>query len=145
MILKWQLIYNTIAPVQLNNMPSRLITLKKTTIRPVLSGHSKRRPKLFLKTDYRLMQVKSIAECSKGSILQFFRPSLSYHLSLKSLFCLFLIGRLRQGLLYKIYFLLWHTVIAGLDSVYNTILLIDNLHFLMTNRLMKSTTKNMWS
>ena len=25
------------------------------------------------------MQVKSIAECSKGSILQHFRPSLSYH------------------------------------------------------------------
>ena len=29
------------------------------------------------------MQVKSIAECSKGSILQYFRPALSYHLSLK--------------------------------------------------------------
>ena len=26
------------------------------------------------------MQVKSIAECSKGSILQYFRPSLSYHI-----------------------------------------------------------------
>ena len=26
------------------------------------------------------MQVKSIAECSKGSILQHFRPSLNYHL-----------------------------------------------------------------
>ena len=25
------------------------------------------------------MQVKRIAECSKGSILQYFRPSLSYH------------------------------------------------------------------
>ena len=35
------------------------------------------------------MQVKSIAECSKGSILQYFRPSLMYHLSLRSLFCLF--------------------------------------------------------
>ena len=46
------------------------------------------------------MQVKSIAECSKGSILQFFRPSLSYHLSLRSLFCLLLSGRLRQVLLY---------------------------------------------
>ena len=41
---------------------------------PVLSGHSK------TKTNYCLMQVKSIAECSKGSILQSFRPSLSYHL-----------------------------------------------------------------
>ena len=32
---------------------------------------------------------------SKGSILQYFRPSLSYHLSLRSLYCLFLSGRLR--------------------------------------------------
>ena len=59
------------------------------TVKPVLSGHTKRRPKLVFKTDYRLMQVKSIAECSKGSILQYFRHSLSYHLSLRSLFCLF--------------------------------------------------------
>ena len=38
--------------------------------------------KLVASTNYRLMQVKSIAECSKGSILQYLRPSLSYHLSL---------------------------------------------------------------
>ena len=31
---------------------------------------------LVFKSNYRLMQVKSIAECSKGSILQYFRPSL---------------------------------------------------------------------
>ena len=48
---------------------------------------------IVFKPNYRLMQVKSI-------ILQFFRPSLSYHLSLRSLFCLFLTGRLRQVLLY---------------------------------------------
>ena len=35
----------------------------------------------------------------KGSILQYFQPSLCYHLSLRSLFCLFLSGRLRQVLL----------------------------------------------
>ena len=61
------------------------------------------------------MQVKCIAECSKGSILQYFRPSLSYlqgehsailmtfiklPLSLKSLFCLFLSGHFTQALLY---------------------------------------------
>ena len=28
------------------------------TVKPVLRGHSKRRAKLFFKTDYRLMQVK---------------------------------------------------------------------------------------
>ena len=49
------------------------------------------------------MQVKSIAECSTGSILQYFRPSLSYHVSLRSLFCLFLSGRFTQVLLYNIY------------------------------------------
>ena len=48
--------------------------------------------KMVFKTDYCLMQVKSI--------LQYFRPSLSYHLSFRSLFCLFLSGRLRQVLLY---------------------------------------------
>ena len=53
------------------------------TVKPVLSGHSKK------KTNYRLMQVKSIAECSKGSILQSFWPSLCYHLLLRPLFCLF--------------------------------------------------------
>ena len=53
------------------------------TVKPVLSGHSKK------KTNYRLMQVKSIAECSLWSILQYFRPSLSYQLFLRSLFCLF--------------------------------------------------------
>ena len=68
------------------------------TVKPVLRGHSKRRTKLVFKTNYRLMQVKSIAECSNGSILQYFGPSLSYHLSLRSLFCLFLSGCLRQVL-----------------------------------------------
>ena len=45
-----------------------LFQTKPSTVKPVLSGQSKRTPKLFFKTDYRLMQVKSIAECSKGSI-----------------------------------------------------------------------------
>ena len=36
------------------------------TVKTVLSGHSKK------KTNYHLMQVKSIAECSRGSILQYF-------------------------------------------------------------------------
>ena len=60
-----------------------------STVKPVLSGHSKRRPKLVVNTNYRLLQVKSIAECSKRSILQYFRPSLSYHLSLSPCFVYF--------------------------------------------------------
>ena len=52
----------------------------------------KRKTKIVFKTDYilyRLMQDEPIAECSNWSILQYFRPSLSYHLSVRSLFCLF--------------------------------------------------------
>ena len=60
------------------------------TVKPVLSCHSK-------KNNYRLMQVKIIAECSKGSILQSFGPSLSYHLLLRSLFCLFFHWLLKTG------------------------------------------------
>ena len=59
------------------------------TVKPVQNGHSQKDRKLVSKTNYCLMQVKSIAECSKGSILQYFWPSLSYHLSLRSLFCPF--------------------------------------------------------
>ena len=63
--------------------------VKQNTVISVLSGHSKRTPKLVLNTDYRLIQVKGIAECPMGSILQYFQPSLSYHFSLRPLFCLF--------------------------------------------------------
>ena len=43
----------------------------QNTVKPVLSSHSKRSRKLFFKTDYLLMQVKSIAECSKGIFFYF--------------------------------------------------------------------------
>ena len=69
-------------------------TLTQTLVKPVLSSHSKK------KTNYCLMQVKSIAECSKGSILQSFRPSISYHLLLRPLFYFSLSGCLRQALLF---------------------------------------------
>ena len=53
------------------------------TVKPVLSGHSIEDQRFVFKSDYRLMQVKSrlmqvksIAECS-GSILQYFLPALS--------------------------------------------------------------------
>ena len=58
----------------------------------------------FFNTDSRLIQVKSIAEYSKGSILQYFRSSLGYRLSFRCLFCLFLSGRFTQVLLYLLSF-----------------------------------------
>ena len=72
-------------------------------VKPVQNGQSQKDLKLVFKTNYRLMHVKSIAECSKGSkrsILKYFRPSLSYHLSLTSLFCRFLSGHFTQVQLY---------------------------------------------
>ena len=61
-----------------------------------------KRPKKVFKTNYRLMQVKSIEECSKGSILQYFRRSLGYHLSSRSLFCLFLVAILHRFTILKV-------------------------------------------
>ena len=43
-----------------------------------------------------LIAGKRIAECSKGSIMQYFQPSLSYYLSLRPLFCLFWSGHFTQ-------------------------------------------------
>ena len=72
------------------------------TVKPVYNGHSLKERKLVFKTNYRLMHVKSIAECSK-SILQYFRPSFSYNFPLRSLFCLFLSARFIQVLMYSFY------------------------------------------
>ena len=47
---------------------------------------SLKKTKMVFKTDYGLMLVESIAECSKGSILQYFRTSLSYQLDQNVLF-----------------------------------------------------------
>ena len=63
------------------------------TVKPVLSGHSKIDKTNVLKTNGNLMKVKSIAECSKGSILQYFWPALSDSWSWKPIFgLLFLVA-----------------------------------------------------
>ena len=55
-------------------------------------------------TNGSLMKVKSIAECSKGSILQYFRSSSSDNRSENQLLVFLLSGRLRQVLLYMLKF-----------------------------------------
>ena len=55
-------------------LKSRLTAWRRgdqTTVKPVLSGHSKIDKTKFLMTNGSLMKVKSIAECSKWSILQY--------------------------------------------------------------------------
>ena len=44
----------------------------KSTVKPVLSGHSKVDKTKILMTNGSLMKVESIAECSPWSILQYF-------------------------------------------------------------------------
>ena len=46
-----------------------------------------------------LMKVESIAECTPWNILQYFRPALSDNWYWKTIFVLFLSGRLKQVLL----------------------------------------------
>ena len=43
-----------------------------STVKPVVSDHSKRRQELAFKTDYCLIQVKSIAECSRRAFCNTF-------------------------------------------------------------------------
>ena len=62
-----------------------------------------------------LMQVKSIAECSNRSILQYFLPSLSYHFPLRPLFSLLNSGR--------------GTLVSPRNLVLGTTLHIVNLSF----------------
>ena len=58
--------------------------------------------KKILMTNGSLKKVESIAECSKGSVLQYFWPALSDNLSWKPIFCLLECGRFTQVLLYNI-------------------------------------------
>ena len=69
------------------------------TVKPVLSDHSKRRPKFGFQNQLLLNAGQKYCGMLQESILQYFRPLLSYHLPLRPLFYLFLSGRLRQVLL----------------------------------------------
>ena len=73
-------------------------SIQSSTVKPLYNNHSQK-TKMILKTNYALVQVKNIAEQSKGSILQYFRHALSYHLSLRSLFYLFWSSHVTQVLL----------------------------------------------
>ena len=67
----------------------------------VLSSHSKWRPQIGFQDRLSLIAGQKYCRILQESILQYFRPSLSYHLSLRPLFCLFLSGRSRQVSLFK--------------------------------------------
>ena len=62
-------VWPELGPFYLQRLPAcshnKHLIYTASTVKPVLSSHSKSRPKLFFKIDYCLIQVKSIAECSK--------------------------------------------------------------------------------
>ena len=66
------------------------------TVKPVLSSHWKRRPKIVFQDRLSLNAGQKYCMLQE-SILQYFRPSLSYHLSLRPLFCLFFGWPLKTG------------------------------------------------
>ena len=59
-----------------------------------LKGHSKRRPKIVFQDSLLLNAGQKYCRMLQWSILQYFRPAFSLHLSFRPLFCLFLSGRL---------------------------------------------------
>ena len=71
-----------------------------STVKPVKTATQKDY-KLVFRTNYHLLQVKSIA------------PSLSYHLPLRSLFCLFLSGCFFTGFIVaNVYFTVCYQVVT---------------------------------
>ena len=74
--------------------------MQPNTVKPALSGHQKRRPKIEFQDRLSLNAGQKYCRMLSWSILQYFRPSLTSTVSLIPLFCQFLSGRLRQVLLY---------------------------------------------
>ena len=56
------------------------------TVKPVLSGHLKWRPKIGFQDKFSLNAGQKYCRMLQESILQYFQPSLSYHLSYKDLY-----------------------------------------------------------
>ena len=73
----------------------KLIWYSKTCLKQPL-----KRPIIGFQDRLSLNAGQKYCRMLQESILQYFRPSLSYNLSLRPLFCLFLSGHLRQVLLY---------------------------------------------
>ena len=74
-----------------------IIVYIEITVKSVLSGHSKIDKTKTIMTNGSLMKVKSIAECSPWSILQYFWPALSHNRSWKPIFGLLFVWPLKTG------------------------------------------------
>ena len=101
-----------------------------STVKPVISSHTKRRPKISLQDRLLLHAGQKYCRMLQESILQYFQPPLSYHLSLRPLLRLFLSGRLGQVLPY-----LWLCCYMSLlsNSIIHSITMIMHFKLLYYN------------
>ena len=74
-----------------------LKTFEICTVKPVLSGHSKKDKTKVLKTDGRSMQVESLAECSREHSARLF-TCIKPYLVLKTILGLFFEWLLKTGI-----------------------------------------------
>ena len=92
------------------------------TVKPVLNCHSKEDKREDFQDWISLNAGQKYCRMLQGSILQYFRPALSYHLSLRPSFYLFLSGRLRQVWLYVLvtksfYIVCWY-IFSSVECIY---------------------------
>ena len=85
--------------LRLKKLVNIFFCLKSSSV-PCLKRPLKNMSKIGFQDRLLLNAGQKYCRMSQESILQYFRPSLSYHLSLRPLICLVLSGRLRQVLLY---------------------------------------------
>ena len=78
---KWFIHFTTATPDTCQRVSISAYKYSKTCLKRPL----KKKTKIGFQYQVSLNAGQGIAECSKGSILQYFRPSLSYHLSLRPL------------------------------------------------------------
>ena len=111
----WNVYHSSILLLQPQEMYKiwNLCKIVTDTLKPILSGHPKRRPKIGFQDQLSLTAGQKYCRMLQASILQYFWPSLSYHLSLRPLFCLFLSGCLKQVLLYHLSLTKCLSVISG--------------------------------
>ena len=98
------------------------------TVKTVLSGHSKMDKTKISMTNGSLMKVKSIAECSPWSNLQYFWPALSYNWSWKQIF----------GLFFRVAVLEWFYCIQHLRNTYSFIATIVLILYFQSNDILNA-------
>ena len=90
----------------------------------------KKRPKIGFQDQLSLSAGQKYCRMLQESILQYFRPALSYHLSLRPLFWLFWVGCSRQVLLYLKLFVFIYFKLLEMQLIHMLFFLIHFFYIL---------------